>query len=689
MTARLILLCLCLLPWLCARAIGAESSSLPNASAASNHWAFRPVRAGAPPAVRFQRWPQNPIDRFLLARLEEHHLAPASPASRHTLLRRVTYDLTGLPPRPEEIEAFLSDNGEGAFGRVVERLLASPQYGEQWGRHWLDLVRYADTAGENTDHPVPQAWRYRNWVIAAFNRNQPYDEFLRDQIAGDLRAAQAGDADGYAERVVATGFLAIARRFGHDIDQDMHLTREDTIDTLGKAVLGLTLGCARCHDHKYDPVSSRDYYALYGIFESTKFTFPGCEPKQMPRDLVPLLPAGEVERLRGPFAAEQAQRDAEVKRLEAELAAGPSSSAPPPRAAALAEAKARRDAQRRLAPIIPVAYAAAEGKPQDARLQQRGDPMKPGEWVPRRWLEWFGGARVAETNSSGRQELAAWVTSAANPLLARVLVNRIWQHHFGLGLVATPNDFGLRGQAPTHPELLDWLADAFVRSGWSHKAMHRLILNSAAYQMASVPERVAEGGAPARELYAVFPRRRLSAEELRDTLLALSGELDATPGAGHPFPPEEKWNFTQHAPFAADYANSRRSVYLMQKRNRRAPFFALFDGADPNASTPVRDHTIVPTQALFFMNDPFAHEQARKFAARVLNASANELERVDDAFEALYGRCVTDVEQDDAMAFLAAYAAQCGDASPETRRTLAWEAYVRVLFASNELVYLD
>lgn len=263
---------------------------------------------------------RSPIDRFILAKLEAAGQRPAPPADRRIWLRRVTYDLTGLPPLPEDVAAFLADESPTAQQNVVERLLESPHYGEHWGRHWLDVVRYADTAGENSDHPLPHAWRYRNWVIDAFNADLPYDEFLRDQIAGDLRAA-AGPAEQAADRIVATGYLAIARRFGHDIDKDIHLTLEDTLDTLGKSVLGLTIGCCRCHDHKYDPLSTRDYYGLYGIFSSTKFAFPGCEPQQQPRDLTPLWSAEEIERQSRPIRAELAKVDAALKTLGEQQAA--------------------------------------------------------------------------------------------------------------------------------------------------------------------------------------------------------------------------------------------------------------------------------------------------------------------------------------------------------------------------------
>ena len=546
----------------------------------TKHWAFQPVVD-----------PGGPIDAL--------HPAKGPVADKRTLLRRVTYDLTGLPPSPEEVDAFLADNSPGAFDAAVERLLASPAYGEKWGRKWLDLVRYADTAGENSDFPAPHAWRYRNWVIEAYNRDLPYDQFLREQLAGDLLESPTRD------QIIATGYLAVARRFGHDTDKDMHLTYEDVIDTLGKSVLGLSIGCARCHNHKYDPVTTRDYYALYGIFASSRFPFPGCEAKQKPRDLVPL--AGSTD----------------------------------------------------------VAYAVIDGTSQDARLQNRGEPTMPGEPVPRRNLELLGGQGLADSRGSGRLDLARWLTDPRNPLPARVMANRIWQGHFGRGLVATPSDFGARGAPPTNPRLLDHLAARFVESGWSMKALHRLILKSAAYRQAE------------------FPRRRLDAEEIRDALLVAGGELDRTPGEGHPFPPEKDWKFTQHAPFKAVYDSKRRSVYLMTQRIQRHPFLALFDGPDTNASTAQRETSTVPTQALYFMNDPFFHARAEALARELLKLPSEE--RTQAAHRRCFQRPATESERRNAGMFIDAYRA----GSPAQPELACWSAYVRTLMGSNEFITVD
>jgi Protein of unknown function (DUF1553)/Protein of unknown function (DUF1549)/Planctomycete cytochrome C len=580
---------------------------------AKRWWSLQPVKRHDVPAGK------NPIDAFLDARIASAGLPTAPLADKRTLIRRATYDLTGLPPTFAEVQAFVRDDSPEAFARVVDRLLASPQYGERWGRHWLDLVRYADTAGENSDHPLPHAWRYRNWVVAAFNRDMPYDEFVRQQIAGDLMAKDlpAGEA---ADRTVATGYLAVSRRFGNEIDKDVHLTIEDAIDTTGKAFLGLTIACARCHNHKYDPISAEDYYALYGILASTRLPYPGCEPTPLPRDLV-TLPSGET------------------------------------------------------------AYAVAEGKSGDAKMHLRGDPEKLGANVPRRWLEVLGGQKIPSDGGSGRLALAGWLTSPDNPLTARVIVNRIWAGHFDRGLVSTPSDFGSRGSPPSHPELLDWLASEFMASGWRIKPMHRLMMLSDAYRRGGGP---AADTDPDNASLARFGRRRLTAEEVRDSLLVAADHLDRSPGTAFPFPPEKDWHYTQHAPFASFYPSERRSLYLVVVRNQRDPFFSLFDGADPNTSTPSRQDTTVPTQALYFLNSPFVHEQSERVAARV--AGRSDAERIDRLFMILLQRMPSPSERVRAERFLAEYVREVNGPG---RAKVAWAALSRVLIGGNEFLYLD
>ncbi len=1225
--------------WLAAVTISLAVTGFTASAGTTNgpHWAFQPVGNPAPPVVTNGTWARTTLDRFILERLETKGQQPAPAADPRTLIRRATFDLTGLPPTADEVDAFVREcseesNLEGrkagrnageaaqsatgfpafpiqssAYSRLINRLLASQAYGEHWGRHWLDVVRYADTAGETADYPVPVAWRYRNYVIAAFNADKPYDEFLREQIAGDI-LAKAGPRERYAERVTATGFLAVSRRFGFDSENYHHLTIQDTIDTLGQSVLGLTLGCARCHAHKFDPVSLPDYYALYGIFDSTRYAFPGSEQKQKSRALVPLVPPEEsrpkwrefehrvaslmrtVERAKlstpsavlrsldeldgdfemqapaaggskgvlvppwvydGPIAvttdaqspfknlyplgrvgasvaagtngyrltqavpfsdpvgadvrrltssvgnqrlltssptgaklktdllhasldfrisagdnatvphrfwlsaadgtpvvevlltgnaavlrlrdsvqhlrdlrpnewfqlqltldlvrgtltgdigrpddvvtfdrqvlrgrwqegvaafgldsstiaagqhaaiafdnlavqaqpippvsatspnlakADEADASALNSRLQqlagidgdfelqadamppaspwgpgpnsvvkistaaqspfhnlypagqlgvrlpnsgvyngfgqtltnrwqadktprlfvsfdfrvADTSAGgdgswrfyaghgpgpapavelffngreffrrggeareavsalkvgewyqvqltldlksrsytgvlasatgrteftghfagnwdgsidytfidsyghlggvkpaldadnftfsetplPSPDAAPVEVAAgeratrrgrlaelrgqLAQIKSDAEAARKELETLladgpfALAYAVSEGTPRDARIQRRGEPDQPGDEVRRGFLQVLGGGPLPQDSTgSGRLELAEWLTSPANPLTARVMVNRIWQYHFGQGLVRTPNDFGTRGQRPTHPELLDHLATEFVRGGWSIKALHRLIMNSAVYRqrsqysvisdqplVGSAPDdcpiipgttRVSRlnADAPTTDYFSPFTRRRLGAEETRDALLRVSGALDPTPGEEHPFPAPTGWGYTQHGPFSAVYDHSRRSVYLMTQRIKRHPFLALFDGADPNASTAERRTTTVPTQALFFLNDPFVHASAEQFGARVLAAATAEPDRVKAAYRLALGRDPRPAEATEAAEFLAAYRSELTAAGNDTGEPAVWAAFARVLFGSNEFLTVD
>ena len=1119
----------------------------------AEHWAFKPVRDVPPPSVRDETWVKTSVDAFIRARQEAAGVRPAPTADKLTLIRRATFDLTGLPPAPEEVEAFVQDTSPRAFEAVVDRLLESPAYGERWGRHWLDVVRYADTAGETADYPVPLAWRYRNYVIDAFNADKPYDEFLREQIAGDVLAGD-GSPERYAERVTATGYLAISRRFGFDSENYHHLTIQDTIDTLGQSVIGLSLGCARCHDHKFDPVSMHDYYALYGIFDSSRYAFPGSEQKQKVRSMSPLVPPSEsqpkwrdyevrvaalssqlagqkqpvpgavlrslsdmdgdfelqapaaggsngvlvppwlyegkiavttaaqspfknlyptgrvganVPADAGPYRMAQAihprrsgetcdvlhvnldfrvaapdahatgmhrfwigarpnapavellissksvtlrkgetiesicalnpnqwhnlqlvidlkghtvsgrigmpaattefsdkplspnssgtidflafdslgQAETKLPAIEfdnlgVQAAPLPPVSTEPPRLAVAANEpdpvalneqlqmltgldgdfelqtkdapptspwnpgpnsvvklstnsqssfqnlypsgelgihmpnrgeydgfgltlvnvkpdpsgrlfasfdfrcasqdaggngswryylghgpghsaavelffnggeffRRRGDAKDTVAPLVigqwyqvqlaldlkaktytgvlasrvgqtdfagqlasgwdgaidysfidsyghlggvrpaldadnfvvgdkplpppdspPVkvaeastaarrseiaeirqqlavlqgsaeeakqelnslladgpfamAYGMAEGTPHNVRMQMRGEPDQLGAEVPRGFLQVLGGGPLPEeTAGSGRLELAQWLTRPDNPLTARVMANRVWQYHFGRGLVKTPNDFGVRGLPPTHPELLDHLATQFVRGGWSVKSLHQLIMLSSTYQQAALTD------ASPIDLYASFQRRRLSAEEIRDAILAVSEELDATPAREHPFPTPISWGFTQHGPFSAVYDHNRRSVYLMTQRLKRHPFLALFDGADPNATTAERLGTTVPTQALFFLNDPFMHTQAERWATRLVTASPVPLQRIELAYVRAFGRVPTEIELAEATDFLAAYQAGLAAAKMDNVETRSLAAYLRAIFGSNEFLHVD
>lgn len=712
--------------------VGSAAEARAEAGELAAEWALRPLTDPAPPEVRNTDWVRSPVDRFILARLEAVGLEPAPPAAPAAALRRLSQVLTGLPPSLDEIEWMADeldrrpDALSEALMAAADRYLASSHYGERWGRHWLDVVRYADTAGESSDYPIPQAYLYRDYVIDAFNRDTPYDQFLREQIAGDL--LPAADEETRQRQLVATGFIAQARRFSVDPDTAMHQTIEDTIDTLGRATMGLSLGCARCHDHKFDPVSMRDYYALYGVFQSTRYPFPGSENKKRQRDLVPLVSATEYAAVMAPFQEEMAAIDADLEALQIERQAardkaeGRTPAVEPKRTQLeLLEAfrgiRAQRDALQDRLPEVPMAYAVAEGKPASARIQKRGEPFNLGEEVPRGFLPALGGGPFAEGEvGSGRRPLAEAVASAKNPLTARVMVNRIWQHHFGKGLVQTPNDFGAMGRRPTHPELLDWLASRFIEDGWSVKKFQRRLIASATWQQRVQPALASEAGEagessqeanvttddgagagraglvdPANDLLWSFPRLRLDAESIRDALLSASGRLVRGSGGPHPFPPMKTWNWTQHSPFTAVYPTRHRSVYVMQQRIRRHPFFAVFDGADTNSSTGARMITTTPLQALFVMNDPFAHEQAEALAQRVAAAfPGNVVARISLAHKLLYGREATAAETSEAVVYLAGFRARLpAEQTPTEREASAWTSYARALMGANEFIFLD
>lgn len=672
--------------WIAIGAPDPRTNIVLSAKARADHWAFQRWADSRPPSTRNPRWAANDIDRFILSKLEERGLQPSPAADRRTLIRRATFDLLGLPPMPEEIEAFLNDRAPGAFERVIDRLLSSRHYGERWGRHWLDVVRYADTAGDSADYPVPQAFRYRNYVIDSFNSDKPYDRFLREQIAGDLLPAASPAQK--REQTIATGFIAIARRFSVEPTETMHLTIEDTLDTLGRSVLGLSLSCARCHDHKYDPISTRDYYALYGIFSSTRYPYPGSEVKKQQADFVPLDGAPGLNKNN---QAEVNWLETEMQRLEKQLAFLEREG--------LNVREVRRElkrARQRHGDILAqsalerTAYAVADGTPHNAKIHVRGEPGRLGDEVPRGFLSVLDGYPLAKKQKgSGRLPLAEWLTGSAKHLTARVMVNRIWQHHFGRGLVGTPSDFGTRGQAPTHPELLDYLAERFIASGWSVKAMHKFIMTSQTYRQASADDSVKLASDPANQWLWKFPRQRLDAESIRDAFLQVSGLLERDAGGAHPFPLPSRWEYTQHYQFTANYETPLRSVYLMQQRIRKHPFMATFDGADPNTSTAERPATTTPLQALFALNDKFVFDQADYFAERLLRQCGDSASRVEHAYELSYGRKPARDELRAALSYVDELRTKLEAAQTPDAAKRAWASLARTIMASNEFLFVE
>jgi hypothetical protein len=658
----------------------------------SAHWSFQPLTRQPLPATRNpQSEIRNSIDLFVDAQLEQQHISPVAAADRRTLVRRLHFDLLGLPPSPEEVAAFVNDPSPDALERLVDRLLASPHYGERWGRHWMDVVRYADTAGDNADYPVPEARHYRDYIIAAFNADKPFDEFIQEQVAGDLLAA-SGPPEQAAERTIATGFLALSRRYATAPYELWHLSLEDSVDTVGRAFLGLTLKCARCHDHKFDPVTTEDYYALYGIFASTQFPWAGAEEfasKGFNRQHFASLLSPEETMAR---QEAQARRLVEIKARIHWLENEDKTPEVKPEIDRL-RAELRNLQRTNLPADVPVAYAVRDGQAADTPVQEAGDPGQPGQ-VARRGAPAFlpgGGPLEIPAGASGRLQLARWLTRGDNPLTARVLANRIWQHHFGSGIVGTSSNFGTSGEAPTHPELLDYLAAELRDGGWSVKSLHRLILASAAYQRSSADDDVALAADPDNRLYWRMSRRRLDAETIRDALLSTGERLDLRRPAQHPFPHINTWGWTQHTPFKDVYSSQHRSVYLMTQRIQKHPFLALFDGPDTNTTTDSRTSSIVPLQALYFLNSPQMQSEAAALAERLIASSPETRLRLQLAYELCYSRPPTAGEIDGSENYLAAYADRLSATgqTPAAIERAAWLSLARVLLSANEFLYID
>ena len=614
-------------------------------------WSFQPVTRPTPPAVKNAAWVRTPIDRFVLARLEARGLAPASASDKRNLIRRATFDLTGLPPTPAETASFLRDHSPNAFARVVDRLLASPRYGECWARHWLDVARYADTKGYvfNEDRNYPDAYTYRDWVIRAFNQDLPYDQFIKQQIAAD-RLPRPGDDP---RSLAALGFLTVGRRF---LNQEPDIIN-DRIDVTMRGFQGLTVSCARCHDHKFDPIPTKDYYSLYSVFASSRETSPVIAPRAVAapyeayrRQLDDAerkeqsLVLAQIEALR----ARQTNHDAAMTPTvlqalqETGVGARPSpenlvkieSAFVPDARAALKSLREGAASLRRKAPAKPETAMALEDLPAPVHqhIFKRGNPDNQGDEAPARFLQILSPPhRAMWTGGSGRRELAEAIASPANPLTARVFVNRVWLYHFGAGLVRTPSDFGKQGERPTHPELLDYLASTFMAGGWSLKKLHRQIMLSATYQQScDTPNEKASEKAlaadPENRLLWHMNRRRLEFEAIRDNLLCVAGTLDARAVGG---PSMDLW---------AEPFPRRRTLYGFIDRQNLPGVFRTFDLASPDATSPQRFVTTVPQQALFFLNSPFVAQQARALAARPDLGAGDDARRIRALYQTLFGR---------------------------------------------------
>jgi len=634
-------------------------------------WALEPVRRPTPPAVRDAAWAANPIDAFVLAKLEAAGLRPAPPADRRTLVRRVTFDLTGLPPTPAEIDAFLADRSATAYEKLIDRLLASPHYGEHWARHWLDVARFAETDGFEDDQQRFHAWTYRDYVIRAFNADKPYDVFVREQVAGD--ALKPVTADGIA----AVGFLvagpwdAVQRvtpsKLGRLRSREEQL--EEMVGAVGQTFLGLTVQCARCHDHKFDPIPQTDYYRVKAVFEGVDH---GLKPR-----------AHGTRRLLSD--ADDAAWQNATAPLRARIDALEKSAADPDKQKAAAARKERDDVRKELDAKHPVtlAFTGDREQPAPTVVYKRGDVTRPGDEVTPGAVSAVGtpkadfGLAADAPEAERRVRFAAWLTHPANPLTARVMVNRVWHYHFGTGIVDTPSDFGAAGGRPTHPELLDWLGAEFVARGWSVKALHRLILTSAAYrQSADTPAATAAAkvDADARLLWR-FPPRRIEGEAVRDAMLAASGALNRAAGGPSfkPYTVTQLNTYFYHLFDRDEPAFNRRSVYRMHLTTGRSPLLDALDCPSPGVSTPRRRPTTTALQALALMNDAFVVREAERLGVRLSAEKPDPADQVRLAFETAFGRPPAQAEL---------------DAAVEVRRRHGLGTVCWALFNASEFLYL-
>ncbi len=795
-------------------------------------WSYQPVRDAAPPKVKNEAWVQSSIDRFILQKLEDKNLKPAPPADRMALLRRATFDLTGLPPTEAEMRDFLADQTPDAFKKIVERLLASPRYGERWGRHWLDVARYADSTGNDEDHRYPYAWKYRDYVIEAFNADLPYDRFIHEQVAGDLIPAPESASDGgqvNRRGVIATGFLALGPKAIAQQDKKKMLfdVYDEQVDVTTRAFLGLTVSCARCHDHKFDPILTKDYYSLIGMFASTRsFTDPESHVSVvLEKPLVPkkdfeqykaarkayqakesrvriaidemvsevkdhavkehlprladyflaarkvyqngtpladatrqmnlneellkrwvdfLKPGAEVrgylnewnaaspeklattaqayqdrfqkrftewEEKIGKWRSEYQKAIAENKALPSKpqfeagedrffsdvyFSGGPFAAGEkdqkrfaPERWATLTELRKEQAELRKSAPTEPeMACAIEDSDSVEQKVFIRGDYNNPGEVAPKGFPAILGryDTKPAFTGS-GRLQLARWLTQPNHPLTARVMVNRVWQWHFGEGLVRTPDNFGKMGERPTHAELLDYLATSFIKSGWSIKAMHRMIMLSSAYQMSSVNPNITEDADPDNRLLTRFNRRRLSIEEMRDGLLAVDGALDLAMGGTLQTGRGTDGENNQGRLSLNPEKLKRRTVYLPLRRANLPTLLNLFDFGDATTTTGKRQLTNVATQALFWLNSEFLNDRAQSVAKSLLdNGALNDATRVEIAYKRILNRNPSREEVDQALNYIAGFKQKFAGEKADLK---AAQSLCRVLMSSNDFVYVD
>lgn len=641
------------------------------------HWAYAAIDTRITPPVTNDPRVLNPIDQFIFAQLRIHELTPNPSANLPNLFRRAAYDMTGLPPSPEWLQSS-PPTSQQDYLRFIDRLLNSPRFGEHWGRRWLDLARYADTNGVDENYNYLQAWRYRDYVVKALNQDKPYNRFLTEQIAGDLLSPDV-PWQKQADQIIATGFLTLGPKMLAEQDKEKLLIDivDEQIDTLARTTMGMTIGCARCHDHKFDPVSKEDYYALAGIFASTK-TMANTDHVSFWNESVIPHPDNakltrhhqqEIEERSDTIEALRRTADSEEKKkklqqLEKEL-------------------KKLRDQ----GPKLPKAMAVMEGQPHNIPVHIRGNHTTKGSQLiprgfPQRVAQQMKSVSITPAQS-GRRELAAWLTQPDHPLTARVMVNRIWQGYFGRGLVATPSNFGLRGSPPSHPLLLDWLAAELIRADWSLKHIHRLILTSATYQQSSQANEAARGIDPDNTLLSHQNQRRLSAESIRDSILLAADRLDLTMGGQVE---QADQNATYYRGKGNEFHSRRRALYLPIIRGRGYEMFNTFDYPDSGSHLAQRTSTIVPHQALFMLNDPMVSESAATLA-KTVSRDAHELTdaQMDHIYATLYFRRPSSIERQRVRRHLNQFS-QTIEATPDESPVAA---LVHGLMAANEFIYVE
>ncbi len=695
----------------------------------AEHWSWQPLRKPPAPQVKDISWPRGQIDRFLLARMESQDITPVQDASATALVRRIFFDLIGLPPTPEEADEFVGaytaagpEPAQAEIAELVDQLLASPAFGEHWGRHWLDVARYGESTGSARNVPYPHAWRYRDYVIDAFNSDKPYDQFLREQIAGDLISAQTQQARD--EQLIATGFLALGvcdvnQRFKVRFVMD---NVDEQIDTVGRAVLGLTVGCARCHDHMFDPIPTSDYYALAGIFRSSdrcagvrnKMGGGGLDYYDTAM-LIRLGPEIPDQGITEKIAATKTLLAAAKKHLGEQEAKIDKQKPDPEQDKKVAEARQQvTSLQNELVTLGdpathgPLALGVRDAATvSDTELRVRGEAEKLGPLVPRGYLSMFEvpDAPAINPNQSGRLELAQWLTSKHNPLTPRVMVNRVWQYLFGQGLVTSVDNFGVTGDAPSHPELLDHLATRFIEHDWSIKKLVREIVLSRAYQLSSDAPAAQLAIDPANRLCWRHSSRRLQAEEIRDAMLLAAGEIDLSRPAGSPIKDFKVIELPDNGSQAAQLeaiclASKQRSVYLPLLRGLTPRALEVFDFAQQGFVTGRRDTTTVATQALYLLNDPFVRGQSQVLAGRMLrgqDGGQNGGQAVDDAgrinlaYRMVLCRPATAGELERAATYLREYEADArvAEVPADDLSTAAWSSLCQAIFASAEFRYLQ